>query len=299
MSSNIPYISIKSILYDISLTVEEQYWNESKMLEWANKGLRKINTNARFESAVCVVAIEEHTANMPSDMKYLTQIAYKKHLDAIDIEYFQEIMNLKDLPWNAALQHMHYPLGLPAKAAEVFTHSHRKWVPMRKSNNTFALSVLCANKIPECPNCEFEYNITPSGNLISDLKNGLIMVSYLRNPVNEDGDALIPNDEDLKDALFHYCMYRYWMVKRTMKEEGSRQERDYHLQRYEILKAKAAGKLNSPSIDELENIKDMTNKLYSRGYRYDSFFGNLNNRESEQFNSNTQARNGYGYGRHY
>jgi len=61
-----------------------------------------------------------------------------------------------------------------------------------------------------------------------------------------------------------------------LMEESSVRERDYHLSRYQTLSLKASGKLNSPSVDELENIKNQRDSLNPKDNEYNSLFTSLN-----------------------
>jgi len=92
---------------------------------------------------------------------------------------------------------------------------------------------------------------------------------------------MIPDHEDLKAALYHYVMYRYWQGQPLTNE--SKYFLEFHLARYALLKQKARADINQPDIAGMENIKDMTSRLVPRSYRFDNFFQNLNNRENIRF----------------
>lgn len=141
-----------------------------------------------------------------------------------------------------------------------------------------------------CYDCKHEYVVDPGGCITTTLPKGYLLVSYLRNPTDSTGHLLIPDNEDLKEAIFHYVLYRYFLTRAIRKEQGSAQERDYHRMMFGMLKQKAAGALNSPSIDELENIKDHRDHLVPRGNRYNGMFSKLNQKETET-NFNTYPRN--------
>lgn len=46
------------------------------MTEWAHKALRLIHSPAMLESKLVVLNVEAHKATLPSDLKYITQVAY-------------------------------------------------------------------------------------------------------------------------------------------------------------------------------------------------------------------------------
>lgn len=119
----------------------------------------------------------------------------------------------------------------------------------------------------KCWECRHEMSIDPDGCITTTLPNGYLLVSYLSYPVDKNGDALIPDDENLKEALMHYVYYRVYLAKSFMHEQNAIQEREYHLQRFHILGQKAVGDLNSPTLGVMENIKNDRNRLLHRAHQ--------------------------------
>lgn len=291
--NQLQYISLDSVLYDISTMMDEKMWEESIMREWAHKGLRKLNASAKYVETNCLLRVEEHKTLLPSDVKYLTGAAYRLTLNDEDLEELKDVMNLADQNWNPSLDYIQNPDALPTNALQTyFSHTTNKWRPMRISNNPFLNTLTSQVSVIENPEeyhknwydtCEHELSIEPNGCIVTTLKDGYIYLAYLTYAKDGNGSPLIPDDEDLKEALYHYCMYRYWLSKSTLKEQASHQERNFHLKQFEVLKAKAAAKLNSPSILQLESIRAQRNRLVPREERYSGHFSKLNMRENIRF----------------
>lgn len=266
MTSN--YTSIKSVLYDLSLTVDDRYWNEAKMAEWAHRALRMVHTDQSLETKVTYLEVCEHKAILPTDLKFLTQIAYT------------------DTSTDLALQGEITALNLPVESGlsnSLNQFNTIAWKAMRLTSNPYHASI-CLNKtISMCTDCQHEFSISKDLILTTTLTNGVIMLSYLAWPKDADGYALIPDNEYLKEALFHYILYRYWLSKSMMMEEGSAAQVQFHLKMWNQLKAQAAGDLNKPDINELENIKSQMNHLVPRSSRFQQLFLTLGNRESIDF----------------
>lgn len=70
------FVSVKSVLYDLSLIIDDRYYNEAKMMEWALKALRQVSTYLTLQDKVVALEVKEHRAALPCDFKYLNQIAY-------------------------------------------------------------------------------------------------------------------------------------------------------------------------------------------------------------------------------
>lgn len=187
MSTN--YISIKSVLYDLSHIIDERYWNENKMTEYALKALRQVSTSLLLQDKVQLVELEEHRAVLPCDFKYLNQIAY-----------LQATSNAT----NAVIKALRLP-----HAWDIVEEYKNRWYPMRLSASTFHQSICVDQTINSCPNCQQEYSISPDLTITSTLKNGLLLVSYKAYVTNAEDEFLIPDNESLKEALTNACLYKY------------------------------------------------------------------------------------------
>lgn len=263
------YTSIKSVLYDLSLTIDDRYWNETKMAEWAHKALRMVNTDQSLETKVTYIEVCEHKAVLPSDLKYLIQVAYVDE----DVERFLEgDIEALNLPTDSNLGNQ---FNRPIQTIQ--------WKPMRLTSNPFHASICLDKSIAFCTDCYHEFGVSSDLVLTTTLRTGAIMVSYLTWPKDDEGYSLIPDNEYLKEALLHYILYRYWMSKSLMKEEGAQQQLQFHLQMWNRLRAQAAGNLNKPDVNELENLKAQLTHLVPTSTRFQQLFLTLGNREATRF----------------
>lgn len=289
--ANYSYVSVDSVLYDISLLVDDTNYNEAKFREWAIQAYRKVGAQHIYQNKVALLLVEDHKSHIPLDLKFITQIAYYSGLTTQDVAAIQEQMNFTSSADNPALKYITDPTRLATLSATVNSPAS-PWKPLRKSTNSFIKTVTYDYSIYgadstnsraanyDCQNCTHEYHVDPDGCITTTLKEGLIWISYLAYATNHDGHLLIPDDEDLKEALVHYCLFKYWMSKSVVKEMGSIQERNWHLERFQTLKMKAAAKLNEPDSATLENMLQQHNRLLPRLNMVDSFYSKLNNRES-------------------
>jgi hypothetical protein len=78
------YISIKSVLYGISLLIDDRYWNENKVLEWVNRGYRKMDLSPSFVTKTAELTVTSHKTTLPSDFKYLIQIMDTTDVSSVD-----------------------------------------------------------------------------------------------------------------------------------------------------------------------------------------------------------------------
>ena len=253
--SNIQYTSIKSVLYEVSQFLPEEYYNEELITEWIHKGLRKSGIQANHEQVVALLPLTDHKAHLPSSARFVVQMTVLVQGDTDSNTAL--LQQLRDITGLDDLDHMAFPDNLNEAALALVLQSNF-WKPMRASNHSFLKSYTSGQMDEPTDNSSsasvYEYTIDPTLCLTTNIKDGFILVSYLRYAQDKNGDTLLPDSEILKEALTHYCMYRYWMTRRIYKEEGSAQERDWHLTRYSTLMARAVGDLNMPSEDQLDNM---------------------------------------------
>jgi hypothetical protein len=183
--------------------------------------------------------------------------------------------------------------GLATRAAEA-TLSRIKWKPMKLSSNSFLSTIVCdPSVLPPMPTsletypyntqCDYEYTVSPTNILTSDLDNALLAISYLRFPKEENGDTLIPDNETLKEALMNYCLWMYFMKRDIIGEVNADKKAMQYKQMFGLMAAKAAAELNEPDIAQLENLKNMTQRLVPRANQFNNMFSKLNNSEKLRY----------------
>lgn len=301
MTAITPYVSINAILYDLSTMVPEDQINKVNMREWAYRGLKGIPTNQIYQNKVTILRVIDHKFILPKDLKYIYQMAWKQTTAQMLDQALETIQkSIRQLPSDTSDSlttpgvEAYYENGgyfddstLSRQVLSLYFEKNRLgWLPLRLSTNSFALALHCGYSLPTCPECQHEYTIDTDMIGTTTLKEGCILISYLCYPKDDDGDLLIPDDPDLKEAIFNYVMYRYWLVKVISSEAANRaakQESIDHWNRYKLLAGAAAGNLNMPTLDQLENLRKQSNRLVPRAERYDSFFINLSNPESIRF----------------
>lgn len=287
--TNIPYISIKSVLYEMASLVPKRYWDETRFLEWAVQGLRRLEFTDKYVNSVAVLPIIDHIVSLPENIKYLVQVAYRPEKYQWSEDHLRQVLGLEKADWNqAVIKYLDSDGFIGRIAGQIPTAN--QWKPMRATNNTFFQSLVCTpNMFPNlefnlnCDNCNHEYQIRHNNTLLTSIKEGIVMLSYLHFPEDEEGDTLIPDVEEVKEAIMHYCLWKYWLGKSLIGEDKSQNERDYHKIMFGVMKAKAAAVVNQPSLDMLENIKNEQGRLVPRRNRFSGLFNQLGSNEKTSY----------------
>jgi hypothetical protein len=154
---------------------------------------------------------------------------------------------------------------------------------MRLASNPYHSSICLDTTISYCTDCVHEFSVSPSLVVTTTLEEGTILVAYLSYATDDEGCILIPDDENLKEALQYYAFYMYWLEKDMMKEDGAAQRMQYWLSMWQTAMIKAKGNLTLPDVNELENIKSNLNRLVPRENKFQQGFLTLGNRENVNF----------------
>lgn len=277
---SINYVPLESILDDIHSMVPDIDWDEDRFLEWAAKGYRKLNLPAKYEEAVTFLPVEDHTSSLPKDLVHINQMFYRdmETLTEEELEAIAKITGIEeDKPFYRLIEDPQGFFERIGKATYFYKDYYR---PLRRYSGHFAFED-CTQDIPRT-NCVHQY--VRNGEMIrTSFKKGCVILSYKRRVTGCDGLDLIPDDEVLKDALFHFCMYRFWMARSMAHEQGAINQYRFHLRMYSHMSKRAVARLNYPDIDLMENIKNNNQRLVPRANFYDRGFSQLSNREDISF----------------
>jgi|32_taG_2_1085360.scaffolds.fasta_scaffold32715_2 hypothetical protein len=278
---SINYIPLETVLDDIHSMVPDIDWDEGIFLEWAAKGYRKLNLPAKYEEVVTFIPIVDHVGSLPKDLIHINQMFYKCSTELLtkeESDYIAQITGIEeDKPFYRLIEDPERFFQQIKDATYWFNEYYR---PLRKYSGNFGFAP-CTQDIPR-NNCEHHY-VREGCAIRTSFSNGCIILSYKRRVVGKDGLDLIPDDEVLKDALFHFCMYRFWMSRSMSHEQGTLQQYRFHLQMYDHMGKRAVARLNFPDLDQMENLSNYNQRLVPRSNLYDSAFSRLSNRENINF----------------
>lgn len=257
------WTSIRVVLKNLSDIIDPSRWNELEMLDHAAAAMEKIGVSPQFEEAIYLTKVENHKAQLPSGLVLINQIAYKHDgtLTESDIDEIKKYVGIdNDNYYNGFLGSSYY---------------QRCYYPLRLANSSFASHFHMNDEYHLNVNSEHTYSVHPNGTITTSFKEGYIIISYLKYPQDECGDFLIPDNADFVDALFSYCMYKHFEREWAMNKEGAERRMQYYQEKWRTLRPAVVGDLLEPSIDDLEDMRQMRNRLVPKERRYYSFFGNL------------------------
>lgn len=265
------FISINSVVSDILDTSDESLFSIADVIEFASKAMAQLDVYETYEEAVSIIRVDNYQSFLPCGLLQVNQILYKKDF------------NLSEEDKCECKSANQVYKDFSSKYFISSDYVTKNWLPLRASTNPFLVSVLCSNSPNLVTSCQHEFTILPTGKVVTSFKEGWLIVSYLRAPMNDEGEFLIPDDEELIQSLRTYIMYRLWEKRWNMKEEGARERFEYYRNQWGLYKNMIRGKFKLPITDQWQNIIEYSNTLIPKRNRYYKYFGTLGTRDTTFF----------------
>jgi hypothetical protein len=272
--------------------------NEYDVIEYIGEALEAIGAHAQYEHDFCFIDIKNHRGDLPNGLVEIVQLAYSnqpvEQSQCIKDSSEQDCDNVCDTTEQPECWSAHNKYYIPEQRyLDAIYEQDLRWmyspyyyqnfIPMRLSTNTFKGAVgsndfgIYVNNLPE-------YHIS-NGQVVITPQEGVVAISYVRMPVDENGFPMIPDLIEYKEAITRYVAYKA-MYPRLFANEPNiqniyeRLERDWH---WYCKQARNSMMMNT-TIDEKENFKDISNRMLPIKKGYYGFFGNINT--PEQFKTN-------------
>jgi hypothetical protein len=262
------YVPLNVAIADVYDIIEEDHVDVGSVEKWASKAMEKVYVAETYEQKISFVEVKNYKACLPKGLRWLFQVLYKGTLDNSDVD---EITVYVDTCPEC---------GITQQSVASFMNSSyiNVWTPAVPSTTPFTLSILCENSPQLICDTEVKYVVMPNGDIVLNMEKGYIAVAGMYFPINDNGQFLIPYDENIIDAIRLYCMSKIWESKWNNVDENTREsERRYmhYLGRWEVAAAKARGESKLPDIGGLENLKNQLMRLGPHSNTFWSAFGNL------------------------
>lgn len=260
----INWTPIKAVLPDLAATIHNTQFTETDVVEFAFKAMEKIGTIEQYKPAMAAISVSNYKACLPTEAKQIVLMSYKDTTVSSTEEEIENIRRDLQVPGDT------YYTGFSDNGW--FTSEYR---PLRLASSPYAISVHCTDCVNLHTISEHTYTITPDKCVTTSFRDGTICVVYTEHYRDSEGNYMIPDDEDYIDALRAYVLMRIWEYRMNMKEEGAAQLFAFYASRWDHMRKVVGGKMKMPSLDKLENIRQMINRLVPHERNYYRGFGHL------------------------
>lgn len=279
--------------------------DRSLILKFANDAAQRITTGEVMVQRIALLKVDNYKAELPEDFQYVAQAAYrincenkpgkireeisewtKQNLDGceltiskscpdcygrfieVDVDRIYETANPQ--LYTKYMSHFSKYGGTTGRASSLF---HPQFKLMRPTSSTY---FNIPHHIKNCPNLsvdiDVEYTIKKPI-IVVNFKCGEILLSYLGNPLSEDGYRMIPDLEIAFRAINSYVEER--LAYRTYRRTREQRDRVFWNEaraEAERIIARAREELDTPDPEEfMQFVRNHWKKLIPN-WRYESDF---------------------------
>lgn len=241
-------VSVKSIIAkvyrDLQLKEEEPFMD---FIEWCAEALDFIHVYPQYNIKQICFEVTAYKTELPYDFIGLDQIEY-------------EGVNLR------ATNNSFGPIKDNAVIGRYYTpYSYNQ----SKLENAVFVDPYSTSYFREGYSFKIE-----NGWLKTSFKEGDINLSYISQPMDEEGYPLIPDNVSFKEALYWFIVYKY-LYPKALRGEISASFYDDAYNKWQWYCNQAGAEAMMPDLNTLENIKRSYLSLKINPYLFNNFFNSL------------------------
>lgn len=302
--------AVSDFVEEMDLKTEEV--DESLLKKWALGATKWILTDIQYEHKVILLNIENYKAKLPDDFMMVCEASYRYYRDDCSTKErrdrivqwvqgtYDEDCHLEinaicskckktncscdtgavvvdvDRIWEMAhpeIYYRHYTkIGRFGYGKSVYNPKFN--LLQYASNDFFGVG----NHIPgcaclQCPECVETYRLN-SPNIEVSFETGELLLAYLAVRTDENGDLMVPDHEDVFDAISNHLRHK-WYLKLYTKSRDDKDFRDanFFKQEREVSIGRARSALQIPSFVEFSNWLKK-NRYYKANSAYENLMEN-------------------------
>ena len=289
------YVSLNTVMARLRQNpwLKEDF-NRNTAINLIGQCMRILNVKEIMEHAVELIDIYNYKADLPDGLKRIVQTAYRLGKDftmeklckSDCCEYHIEPVNYKLNITNYDCKEDCNKIIIEKKFYErqsylpvvgiLDNNITSNFKPIYPSVNNFGLFVLNTQIHKDYQSSKYNehsYIIDEHG-FQTSFKDGQLLLSFLRTPLDGEGLPLIPNDETVLQMCEKYYYYKqaYWkLLSNSEPNVGNiyaKLEQEYN----DALKA-AKSKAKMPSREQLQQGYHLMNTLIPNDNKFNSYFG--------------------------
>lgn len=220
----IRYTPLKSILNYVAKGARDNN-NDATLLHFALSAYRKYSVGERWKRTIVVLPIVDNVVELPPMLKQINRLTYIcEQPCADDVDDLCSSVTTSTTNIDPSSENTSDNSIVPICATVYYTvfqetHFYRRAQVLKYIGvNTSLFCKDCPNV--SCVGCEGTFSFNANNNLlIHTHSSGWVCLDYMGEIVDDCGDYLIPDDEDLKQGLAYYAEYHAAKERMWTKEE--------------------------------------------------------------------------------
>jgi hypothetical protein len=233
------------------LALDKTQYEEDDIIEWIINGLDILNLKKAYQQEAIWVEVKNHKAILPCDLIQIEMIVTPltegdfcdgDEEELADCGYNKDYVNQVNSNYNIKVINNWNRFSNT-------DYFRRNFQVLKLSNLPFAGKFHC-NTCPNISsNCGLTYTLSPNGYITTSFESGHICLAYLKYAKDENDEYIIPDHEDLIQALANWCMAKHWEIRMNMKEEGAFNMYNMYINKAQNLFQKVKGIFITKSFD--------------------------------------------------
>lgn len=253
-------------------------------IEWMGEALEHIGAAPQLEKKVCSLTVKDYTTCLPSDLYYINMVGVNTFVTssvASEIKVLtSQISEVKAILDADPTQEVNVELGkLNSRLAvldSMYWSDPKQLSPLSYATSEFPNALHCNN----CVNLNAENKETyflTAGKIKTSFETGVVCLSYMAFPTDEDCYPMVPDDISFKEAMFWYVYKKLLLRNPNFKPNGM----DYPMAdgQWKYYCTQARNSANYPDIDRMESFMNQWVRLIPNMSNHDDYFNDLNTRE--------------------
>ena len=253
-------------------------------IEWMGEALEHIGAAPQLEKKVCSLTVKDYTACLPSDLYYINLVGVNTFVTDTTQTEIQvlttKIAEVKDMLVANPSQEVNVELGeLNSRLAvleSAYWNDPKQMSPLSYATSEFPNALHCDNCVNMNAETKETYFIN-ADKIKTSFENGVLCLSYMAFPTDEDCYPMLPDDISFKEAMFWYVYKKLLLRNPNFKPNGM----DYPMAegQWKYYCTQARNAANYPDIDRMESFMNQWVRLIPNMSNHDDYFNDLNTRE--------------------
>jgi len=253
-------------------------------IEWMGEALEHIGAAPQLEKKVCSLTVKDYTTCLPSDLYYINMVGVNTFVTSTTQTEIQtlttKIAEVKAILDANPSQEVNVELGeLNSRLAileSAYWNDPKQMSPLSYATSEFPNALHC----DKCVNMNAETKETyfiNANKIKTSFETGVLCVSYMAFPTDEDCYPMLPDDISFKEAMFWYVYKKLLLRNPNFKPNGM----DYPMAegQWKYYCTQARNAANYPDIDRMESFMNQWVRLIPNMSNHDDYFNDLNTRE--------------------
>lgn len=271
---------IRKVMRDLKPTGDN--WIDDA-IEWMGEALEHIGASPQLVKKVCVVSISNYSANLPSDLYYINQVAINNAVAPTISTELTTLLAKVDVikatldanPDQNVIRELRDLNNRIVVLENLYTSNVDDLQPLSYATNNFPRALHCDDCSNELAKTKESYFID-GGTIKTSFVSGKICLSYTAFPVDGDGYPMLPDDVSFKEAMFWY-IYKKLLLSGFQIPNGINY--GFADQKWMFYCTQARNSANFPDIDRYESFLNQWVRLIPNMNRHEDGFETLNDRE--------------------